>query len=88
VTDPTGSSTPYNTPIGGPARFAHTYLAYNVNIGNVDGVWTIGAFVNGAVKMTRTITVSSGPCKPGYNCCGEWVSCHPEACPIICGQLE
>jgi hypothetical protein len=59
VTDPNGTTSTQSTSIGGVARFGHWYPSFTVNIGGTVGVWTIAATVNGAVKTTRTIGVTT-----------------------------
>lgn len=59
VRDPAGRVTNLSQSIDGPARFGHDFRSFRVNIGAAAGTWTIDAVVNGAVKTSRTIKVTS-----------------------------
>jgi hypothetical protein len=59
LTDPNGNVSNINWTVPGVARFSHWFPAWNVNLGATVGHWTVSAIVNGSVKTTRTIGVST-----------------------------
>jgi hypothetical protein len=74
---------------GGGARYLADLIPLSGTSRGVT-VWTKdhGAAVSGSTSG-QAIAIRFVPpqpvCKPGYNCCGDWV-CDPQTCPLICNN--